>query len=84
MVLHGAGIKPIIGADVYLETELLGDEYAHLTILARNNVGYQNLTLLISKLTNTAGAVGPTIKQEWLTTYKEGLLLLSGGRMGMG
>ena len=28
------------------------------------------------------GAAGPVIKQEWLTTYKEGLLLLSGGRMG--
>ena len=80
---HGAGIKPIIGADVYLETELLGDEYAHLTILARNNVGYQNLTLLISEAYKHGyGAVGPTIKQEWLTTYKEGLLLLSGGRMG--
>ncbi|KLU18482.1 DNA polymerase III subunit alpha, partial [Proteus mirabilis] len=80
---HGAGIKPIIGADVYLETELLGDEYAHLTILARNNIGYQNLTLLISEAYKHGyGAVGPTIKQEWLTTYKEGLLLLSGGRMG--
>ncbi|MFB0772452.1 DNA polymerase III subunit alpha [Proteus cibi] len=80
---HGAGIKPIVGADVYLETELLGDEYAHLTILARNNVGYQNLTLLISEAYKHGyGAVGPTIKQEWLTTYKEGLLLLSGGRMG--
>ncbi|OAT34554.1 DNA polymerase III subunit alpha [Proteus myxofaciens] len=80
---HSAGIKPIIGADVYLETEALGDEYAHLTILARNNVGYQNLTLLISEAYKHGyGAAGPVIKQEWLTTYKEGLLLLSGGRMG--
>ena len=80
---HGAGIKPIVGADVYLETELLGDEYAHLTILARDNVGYQNLTLLISEAYKHGyGAAGPVIKQEWLTTYKEGLLLLSGGRMG--
>lgn len=80
---HGAGIKPIVGADFYLETELLGDEYAHLTILARDNVGYQNLTLLISEAYKHGyGAAGPVIKQEWLTTYKEGLLLLSGGRMG--
>lgn len=80
---HGAGIKPIVGADVYLETELLGDEYAHLTILARDNVGYQNLTLLISEAYKHGyGAAGPVIKQEWLTTYREGLLLLSGGRMG--
>uniref|UniRef100_A0A1I7WDG4 META domain-containing protein n=1 Tax=Heterorhabditis bacteriophora TaxID=37862 RepID=A0A1I7WDG4_HETBA len=28
---------------------LLGDEYANLTILARNNTGYHNLTLLISE-----------------------------------
>lgn len=46
---HSAGIKPIIGADFYVESELLGDEISHLTILARNNEGYQNLTLLISE-----------------------------------
>ncbi|MQL50456.1 DNA polymerase III subunit alpha [Photorhabdus khanii] len=80
---HGAGIKPIIGADFYMESELLGDEYANLTILARNNTGYHNLTLLISEAYQKGyGAVGPTIKQEWLINHKEGLILLSGGRMG--
>ncbi|WP_036768932.1 DNA polymerase III subunit alpha [Photorhabdus australis] len=80
---HGAGIKPIIGADFYMESELLGDEYANLTILARNNTGYHNLTLLISEAYQQGyGAVGPTIKQEWLINRKEGLILLSGGRMG--
>ncbi|PHM73191.1 DNA polymerase III subunit alpha [Xenorhabdus kozodoii] len=80
---HSAGIKPIIGADFYVESDLLGDEYAHLTILARNNEGYQNLTLLISEAyQNGYGAIGPTIKREWLVKYKTGLILLSGGRMG--
>ncbi|NRN29425.1 DNA polymerase III subunit alpha [Photorhabdus heterorhabditis] len=80
---HGAGIKPIIGADFYMESELLGDEYAYLTILARNNTGYHNLTLLISEAYQQGyGAAGPTIKQEWLINRKEGLILLSGGRMG--
>ncbi|WP_434527017.1 DNA polymerase III subunit alpha [Photorhabdus asymbiotica] len=80
---HGAGIKPIIGADFYMESELLGDEYANLTILARNNTGYHNLTLLISEAYQQGyGAAGPTIKQEWLVNRKEGLILLSGGRMG--
>ncbi|OCQ50706.1 DNA polymerase III subunit alpha [Photorhabdus australis subsp. thailandensis] len=80
---HGAGIKPIIGADFYMESELLGDEYANLTILARNNTGYHNLTLLISEAYQQGyGAAGPTIKQEWLINRKEGLILLSGGRMG--
>ncbi|MBD2813866.1 DNA polymerase III subunit alpha [Xenorhabdus sp. Flor] len=80
---HSAGIKPIIGADFYMESDQLGDEYAHLTILARNNEGYQNLTLLISEAYQKGyGATGPTIKQEWLVKYKAGLILLSGGRMG--
>lgn len=80
---HAAGIKPIIGADFYLESELLGDEVTHLTILAKDNKGYHNLTLLISAAYQKGyGAIGPTIKREWLVTHKEGLLLLSGGCLG--
>lgn len=80
---HAAGIKPIIGADFYLESELLGNEVAHLTILAKDNKGYHNLTLLISAAYQKGyGAIGPTIKREWLVTHKEGLLLLSGGHLG--
>ncbi|MFV9997667.1 MAG: DNA polymerase III subunit alpha [Arsenophonus endosymbiont of Dermacentor nuttalli] len=80
---HAAGIKPIIGADFYVESELLGDEVAHLTILAKDNKGYHNLTLLISAAYQKGyDAIGPTIKREWLVTHKEGLLLLSGGRLG--
>ncbi|MDR5612150.1 MAG: DNA polymerase III subunit alpha, partial [Arsenophonus sp.] len=80
---HSAGVKPIIGADFYLESELLGDEVAHLTILARDNKGYHNLTLLISAAYQKGyGAIGPTIKRDWLVIHKEGLLLLSGGCMG--
>ncbi|WP_272522117.1 DNA polymerase III subunit alpha [Providencia sp. PROV202] len=80
---HGVGIKPIIGADFYMESEQLGDEVAHLTVLARNNEGYQNLTLLISEAYQKGyGAIGPTIHRDWLVKHKEGLILLSGGRKG--
>ncbi|MGO2337001.1 DNA polymerase III subunit alpha [Providencia sp.] len=80
---HSAGVKPIIGADFYVESELLGDDISHLTVLARNNEGYQNLTLLISEAYQKGyGAIGPTIQRDWLTKHKEGLILLSGGRKG--
>ncbi|EMC5139530.1 DNA polymerase III subunit alpha, partial [Salmonella enterica] len=80
---HGAGIKPIVGADFNVHNELLGDELTHLTVLAANNTGYQNLTLLISKAYQRGyGAAGPIIERDWLVELKEGLILLSGGRMG--
>ncbi|WP_339058209.1 DNA polymerase III subunit alpha [Candidatus Regiella endosymbiont of Tuberolachnus salignus] len=80
---QAAGIKPIIGADFYLQSKLLGDDLAQLTILARNQQGYQNLTLLISKAYQRGyGASGPFIDRDWLITHSEGLILLSGGRSG--
>ena len=51
-------IKPIVGADFNVQCDLLGDELTHLTVLAANNTGYQNLTLLISKRIS-AGTVLP-------------------------
>lgn len=80
---HSEGIKPIIGADFRVRSEELGDELADLTILAANNIGYKNLTLLISKA-YLRGYIqdGPVIDREWLVEHKEGLILLSGGRTG--
>ncbi|XPE58350.1 PHP domain-containing protein [Shigella flexneri] len=80
---HGAGIKPIVGADFNVQCDLLGDELTHLTVLAANNTGYQNLALLISKAYQRGyGAAGPIIDRDWLIELNEGLILLSGGRMG--
>lgn len=74
---HGAGIKPIVGADFNVQCDLLGDELTHLTVLAANNTGYQNLTLLISKAYQRGyGTAGPIIDRDWLIELNEGLILL--------
>ncbi|WP_291971741.1 DNA polymerase III subunit alpha [Candidatus Symbiopectobacterium sp.] len=80
---HGAGVKPIVGADVLVSSDVLGDELAQLTLLAMDNEGYQNLTLLISHAYQRGyGAEGPTIERDWLIEYGKGLLLISGARQG--
>jgi len=38
---HGAGIKPIVGADFHVQSEVLGDEMTQISVLAMNNTGYQ-------------------------------------------
>ncbi|ENM5852217.1 DNA polymerase III subunit alpha [Vibrio mimicus] len=80
---HNCGIKPIIGADFTLQSEEFGDELTKLTVLAKNNVGYKNLTLLISKA-YLRGHVQhqPVIDKAWLVEHAEGLIVLSGGKSG--
>src|SRR5471030_996539 len=72
---HAVGIKPIVGADVLVQSDMLGDELAELTILAADNAGYQNLTLLVSEAYQRGyGAAGPIIDRDWLIKHNEGLL----------
>jgi len=40
-----SGIKPIIGADVHVKSELCGEELFTLTLLAKNNEGYKNIAI---------------------------------------
>lgn len=52
-------------------------------MLAANNTGYHNLTLLISRAYQRGyGPAGPYIDIEWLAELNEGLILISGGRLG--
>ncbi len=83
-----AGIKPIIGCEVYLATASRFDRvmtkkgsnqrnYNHLVLLAKNEIGYKNLMKLVS-LGHTEGFYyKPRIDRELLVQYKEGLVALS-------
>ncbi|WP_064602264.1 DNA polymerase III subunit alpha [Photobacterium sp. J15] len=80
---HGAGMKPIIGADFKVQSEEMGEELFDLTILAADNDGYKNLTLLISEAYQRGHVQHmPVIDKEWLVNHKQGLILLSGGKSG--
>ncbi|CDT48407.1 DNA polymerase III subunit alpha [Vibrio coralliirubri] len=80
---HGCGVKPIIGADFLMQSLEFGDELTKLTVIATNNKGYNNLTLLISKA-YLRGHVQhqPVIDKEWLIENAEGLIILSGAKEG--
>jgi DNA polymerase-3 subunit alpha len=80
---HDAGIKPIVGADFWVKSEELGDELSRLVILASDNTGYKHLTELISKAYLRGHIQGKAvIDKQWLIEYKQGIILLSGGREG--
>lgn len=81
-----AGIKPIIGCEVYaapksrFEKSGRSDDKAnnHITLLAKNNTGYRNLLHLVSKAFIEGFYYKPRIDWELLTNYHEGLIALSG------
>ena len=77
----GKGIKPIVGADVLMNIPELEDP-VEITLLAKNNQGYQNITLLLSQAYQRGYKDLPTIDREWLQTYGDGVILLSGGKNG--
>jgi len=79
------GIKPIIGIEAYVANRSrfqkephIDDKRYHLTILAKDNIGYQNLI----KLTTAAHLEGyyykPRIDKDLLRDHAKGLIALSG------
>ncbi|MCD8546872.1 MAG: DNA polymerase III subunit alpha [Aeromonadaceae bacterium] len=80
---HGKGMKPIVGADLWLQSPELGDELYRLTALAMDNDGQQNLVQLISRAYLRGHVQGrPVVDKTWLAELSAGLILLSGGREG--
>jgi DNA polymerase-3 subunit alpha len=80
-----AGIKPIIGCEVYLAPRTRFDKTAkidsksyHLTLLAKDEKGYKNLIKLVTKGWLEGFYYKPRIDKEILREYSEGLICLSG------
>ncbi|AJY52244.1 DNA polymerase III subunit alpha [Halomonas sp. KO116] len=80
---QGAGLKPIIGSDLWLQNPHDESHPYRLTLLAINDVGYRNLTELISKGWTYGQRQGRAIlDKQWVLEQSEGLIALSGAREG--
>ncbi len=80
-----AGIKPIIGCEVYTAARTLydrdvdRDRYSgHLILLAETQQGYSNLVKIVSKSYVDGFYFKPRVDKELLRQYSEGLICLSG------
>ncbi len=81
---HAAGIKPIIGCEVYVAKRNLHDkeagvdkDYNHLILLAENEKGYKNLMKIVSISWLEGYYYKPRIDLALLEKYHEGLICLS-------
>ena len=77
------GVKPIIGADLWLEPEGGEKAASRLLVLVRNRQGYLNLCELLSRawLHNVQRAQA-CVKWTWLDELGDGLVALSGAEYG--
>ena len=81
-----AGIKPILGCEVYVAPGSRFDKssgasedryYHHLVLLAENNTGYANLMKIVSRAFTEGYYYKPRVDYELLETYHEGIIALS-------
>ncbi|WP_083218437.1 DNA polymerase III subunit alpha [Candidatus Thiodiazotropha endoloripes] len=78
-----AGVKPIAGVDAWIRNPDDVNTPYRLVLLVQNQVGYQNLTRLVSRSYREGQHLGrPLMEREWLMGNTEGLIALSAGRHG--
>ena len=82
---RAAGVKPIIGCEVYVAPRSLRDKehgvdnnYSHLILLCKNEIGYRNLCYLVSTAFTEGFYLRPRIDWPLLHEHAEGLVCLSG------
>ena len=80
-----AGVKPIIGCEVYVAPRTRFDKehgvdnaYSHLILLCKNETGYRNLCYLVSMAFTEGFYLRPRIDWALLHDHAEGLVCLSG------
>tara|TARA_Y100001935_G_scaffold142133_1_gene117452 strand:- start:3007 stop:6573 length:3567 start_codon:yes stop_codon:yes gene_type:complete len=79
-----AGIKPICGVDLLIRNDEDLSKPHSILFLIQNNIGYKNLTELVSRSFREGQYLGhPMINMDWLNDDScQGIIALSGGRYG--
>ena len=85
LACQDAGIKPIIGCEVYVapgsrfdrEIGDHSDRYYHLILLAENETGYQNLSKIVSRSFTEGYYYKPRVDKELLREFHEGIICSS-------
>ena len=81
-----AGIRPVLGCEVYVapgsrfDKEAVGsgdDRYYHLVLLAENDLGYHNLMKIVSRGFTEGYYYKPRVDLSLLRQYHEGIIALS-------
>jgi len=80
---QGAGIKPICGCDFLMTSHDEEAKPALITLIAQNDIGYRNITELISLSYQEGQKLGvPYVTADWVARYTEGVIALSGAKYG--
>lgn len=82
------GIKPILGCELYVSDDITVKtrEYYHITVLAKNLVGYRNLMQLVTKAWNDGFYYKPKVDWAMLKQHSAGLIATTGcpaGKLGV-
>ncbi len=78
-----AGVKPVIGVDLWVAEESGNGQPTRVVLLCRHNEGFLSLTRLVSRTYTEGQQRGiPLLDKSWLEGNTEGLIALSGGRSG--
>ncbi|MCC2667497.1 MAG: polymerase alpha subunit, partial [Gammaproteobacteria bacterium] len=79
----GAGVKPIVGAGIYIENPKDERQPFQAILLCQNALGYRHLSELISDAYLHGQHLGKAIvKREQIASKAEGLIMLSGAQAG--
>jgi DNA polymerase-3 subunit alpha len=80
---RGAGIKPIVGCDVFVTNDAVRDQPYRLLLLCQSHAGYLRLCELLTQAYLENQYRGrPEIRKQWLSAGTDGLIALSGAHLG--